>query len=59
MEERTCVHCGTSQSERRIEKCPMCHRYSCERCSYRRGGKIFCHVACADEFFFGGEESDT
>jgi hypothetical protein len=36
----------------------MCHKFTCSSCQYTRGGKVFCHVGCADEFFFGGDDED-
>jgi hypothetical protein len=59
MEPEVCVHCDASDSEKTLIKCPMCHQRTCEACCYKRGGKVFCHVNCADEFFFGADEDDV
>jgi len=42
----------------RLEKCPMCHKLTCENCGTRAFGRIFCSKRCSDAFFFGDEEDE-
>jgi hypothetical protein len=36
--------------------CPICKKTVCESCAFRMGGSVFCSSACANSFFFGGQE---
>jgi hypothetical protein len=51
-----CELCGTSEEERRTQKCPICFKPFCEECGLAMSGRIFCSRFCAEYFFFGGED---
>jgi len=55
-EGRTCVHCGASEAEATLQKCPICFRLVCVACAYRAMGRYFCSRSCSDIFFFGDED---
>ena len=60
LEERDptrCVHCSTSETERRLLKCTICHRKYCEECGARHSGRTFCSRECG-QFFFHDDETD-
>ena len=57
MEEPTCLKCSAAAGpERSMLRCPICFRYTCDKCVLTRGGRSFCSVHCADLYFFGDEE---
>jgi hypothetical protein len=56
--EATCRHCGKTDAETRVHKCPMCHKRACDDCGSRRGGKFFCTPGCGVEFFFGDVDEE-
>jgi len=61
MEERDptrCVQCGTSEDERRLSKCPVCHNMFCDECTARYSGRGFCSQSCGQFFFRDDDESD-
>ena len=53
-----CEICGAKERLITLNKCPMCHKYFCEKCQINFGGKTFCSDFCGQEFFFGGDEED-
>jgi len=53
-----CELCDRSDKYMELFKCPMCHKYICDKCRYGMGGKDFCGDHCANEFFFGGEDEE-
>jgi hypothetical protein len=54
-----CETCGATGRWLALVKCPMCHTYVCEKCTYKYGGKDFCSRHCANEFYWGGEDGDA
>ena len=50
--------CGVCDTEMgfALPRCPICKKAVCETCSVRMGGNVFCGKACANAFFFGGQE---
>lgn len=50
-----CGVCGTELAFA-LPICPTCKKAVCESCSFRMGGSVFCGSACANAFFFGGQE---
>lgn len=53
-----CELCDRSDRWMDLIKCPMCHKYICDKCRYSMGGKDFCGDNCANAFFFGGEDDE-
>ncbi len=53
-----CVGCQASDQDERLEKCPICFKWVCERCGFRTMGRVFCSKRCSDQFFFGDDEDD-
>jgi hypothetical protein len=53
-----CEVCGAKERLMTLIKCPMCHKYFCEKCQVNFGGKTFCSDFCGQEFFFGGDDDD-
>ena len=51
-----CVTCNTSDKDQRLEKCPICFRWTCVTCGVGQYGRIFCTRKCADTFFFGDDD---
>ena len=51
-----CEACGTSEEDRRTQKCPICFKRYCEDCSIHLSGRSFCSKSCGEYFFFGGDE---
>ena len=51
-----CVTCDKNELESRLQKCPICFKWTCEECGKKDYGRIFCSQRCADLFFFGDEE---
>jgi hypothetical protein len=51
-----CVHCGVSDKEVRLNKCPICFKWVCDECAHRTMGRSFCAKRCAEYFFFGDED---
>lgn len=41
-----------------LEECPLCHKWFCNRCSAKRGGRDFCGSRCGDTYFFAGFEGE-
>jgi hypothetical protein len=57
--ERSCVGCGLSEEEARLEPCSGCGRYFCSDCAHRAGfGRKFCSEACSRAYYFSGETDD-
>ena len=54
----SCRHCKKTEEDASLYKCPMCHQMACDDCGYRRAGKFFCQLGCADEFFFGDVDEE-
>ncbi|HTR04249.1 MAG TPA: hypothetical protein VMN82_13740 [Thermoanaerobaculia bacterium] len=50
-----CGVCGTELAFA-LPICPICKKAVCEGCAFRMGGSVFCGSACANAFFFGGQE---
>ncbi len=50
--------CGVCDQELpfALPHCPSCKKTVCETCAFRMGGSVFCGSACANAFFFGGQE---
>ncbi len=53
-----CEICNRAEKWMELFKCPMCHKYFCEKCRLHMGGKDFCGEHCANEFFWGGEDGE-
>jgi hypothetical protein len=58
-----CVVCKVDElvlrdEEKRVNKCPICFKLVCDRCSHRTMGRDFCSKRCADQFFFGDDDDD-
>lgn len=51
-----CSICQKSELEARLEKCPICFKWTCLDCGTREYGRSFCSKRCADQFFFGDDE---
>jgi hypothetical protein len=51
-----CSVCQKSELETRLEKCPICFKWTCPDCGRREYGRTFCSKRCADQFFFGDDE---
>jgi len=51
-----CVTCNASDKEQRLEKCPVCFKWTCTQCGVGQYGRIFCTKKCADAFFFGDDD---
>ncbi len=51
-----CAVCQKSELETRLEKCPICFKWTCVECGRREYGRSFCSKKCADQFFFGDDE---
>jgi hypothetical protein len=51
-----CEICGTSEDERRTQKCAICYKRFCESCGHSMSGRQFCSRFCAEYFFFGGDD---
>jgi hypothetical protein len=47
-----CNVCHKSESDTRLHKCPICHKYFCEDHAHHRSGLWFCSSGCAEYFFF-------
>jgi hypothetical protein len=47
-----CHECHKSDTETKLEKCPICFKYFCEDHAYHRSGLRFCSSGCAEYFFF-------
>jgi hypothetical protein len=41
-----------------LERCALCQRWFCSRCSVRRGGREFCGQRCGDTYFFAREDEE-
>ena len=50
-----CGVCGTELAFA-LPICPICKKAVCEACAFRMGGSVFCGSACANAFFFGGQD---
>ena len=53
-----CTVCQVSEQElreleRRLNKCPFCYKFVCEKCAQRSIGRDFCSKTCAQNFIFG------
>jgi hypothetical protein len=46
------------EQERRLNKCPICYKFVCEKCAQRSMGRDFCSKTCAHNFFFGDGDDD-
>jgi hypothetical protein len=51
-----CVNCNASDKDQRLEKCPICFKWSCTTCAIAQYGRMFCSRKCADTFFFGDDD---
>jgi hypothetical protein len=51
-----CIGCKVSETEKRLNKCPICFKRVCDDCSQRSMGRDFCSKRCADQFFFGDDD---
>lgn len=58
--ECTVCHANDDDPERyvRLERCPMCHKLTCDNCGIRAFGRVFCSKKCSDAFFFGDDEDE-
>ena len=48
--------CGSSDEDRKTQKCPICYKRFCDDCAMSMSGRYFCGRFCAEYFFFGGED---
>jgi hypothetical protein len=55
-EQIECRTCHISDQERRLIKCPICFKLTCEECGLKAFGRIFCEKRCSDQFFFGDDD---
>ena len=53
MEEPRCDQCEGEEPERKVRKCPICHKYFCEEHTFTMSGVAFCSRGCGEFFFFG------
>ncbi len=53
-----CIHCGASDRERTILRCPICFKGYCEDHQHNLSGRSFCSAKCAEYFFFA-DPDDT
>ncbi|HET7746460.1 MAG TPA: hypothetical protein VFM29_04110 [Vicinamibacteria bacterium] len=56
MDPLHCSTCQMSDQDRRLHKCPICFKLSCDECGHHAYGRIFCTRRCAEEFFFGEDD---
>jgi hypothetical protein len=57
--DRTCVGCGQSEEQVRLEPCAVCGRFFCADCAHRAGfGRKFCSPVCGRAYYFSGETDD-
>ncbi len=56
--ERSCVSCGSSEQDARLERCPICSKHFCPDCAYRASGRRFCAENCARTYNYGESEDD-
>lgn len=53
-----CEMCSATGTWLHLNKCPMCHKYFCDKCRVNFGGKEFCTADCGNAFFFGSEDGE-
>jgi endogenous inhibitor of DNA gyrase (YacG/DUF329 family) len=53
-----CFSCNVSETERTLNKCPICFKWACEGCSTHAFGRHFCSKKCSDVFFHGDDDDD-
>jgi hypothetical protein len=58
--QRTCRTCGATGEDTPLERCKMCHRFSCLECAHRSMGQRFCSENCSIDYIYGdsGDEDD-
>jgi len=42
-----------------LAECLICHRFFCNRCAVKRGGRDFCGSRCGDTYFYMAEEGES
>lgn len=48
----TCTHCGAGESDRPLQRCPICFKWFCDEHGHDMSGRAFCSSHCAEYFFF-------
>lgn len=53
MQDPRCYECNRDVG---LKKCPMCHKYFCDRHGFRMSGVEFCSRGCGEYFFHADPE---
>lgn len=56
--DRICRTCGSTDEEITLERCKMCHRYSCLDCAHKGMGQRFCSEHCSVDYIYGDSGDD-
>jgi len=58
VEGLVCLVCNANELDKRLHKCPICFRWTCEGCATPAYGRHFCSKKCSDEFFYGDDDDE-
>ena len=54
-----CVTCKASDKDQRLDKCPICFKWTCDDCAHRAiTAGSSARKKCADTFFFGDDDDE-
>ena len=53
-----CVTCQADDKDQRLDKCPICFKWTCDNCAVKSMGRSFCTKKCSDQFFFGDDDDE-